>query len=203
MRAGSRHLPAHPGLSGEGNGGEGTGGDHNGRDRQGGDRHGGSRGAARLAALERLAEPVVRAASMDLEAVELTWAGRRGVLRIVVDADNGADLDEMALVSQALSAELDAAGIMGETPYTLEVTSPGVDRPLTQARHWRRAVSRLVSAQLSGGTQAVSGRVMAADDEGVVLDVEGDQRAFSFSELGPGKVQVEFRRDDMGESRGH
>ena len=49
----------------------------------------------------------------------------------------------------------------------------------------------------------MSGRVIAADDEGVVLDIEGEQRAFSFTELGPGKVQVEFRRDDMGESRGY
>ncbi|HUK73198.1 MAG TPA: ribosome maturation factor RimP [Streptosporangiaceae bacterium] len=183
MRAGSRHLPAHPGGSGDGNGT--------------------SRAADRLDALERLAEPVVRAASMDLEAVELTPAGRRRVLRVVVDALGGAELDEMALVSHALSAELDAAGIMGETPYTLEVTSPGVDRPLTRPRHWRRAVGRLVSVPLTGTAQAVSGRVMAADDDGVVLDIEGDQRAFGFTELGPGKVQVEFRRDDMGESGGH
>ncbi len=183
MRAGSRHVPAHPGRRAAGTGG--------------------SRAAARLDSLERLAEPVVRAAGMDLEAVELTPAGKRSVLRVVVDAPDGVDLDDVALVSQALSAELDAAAVMGEAPYTLEITSPGVDRPLTLARHWRRAAGRMVRVPLTSSSQAVSGRVVAADDDGVILDIEGERRAFGFAELGPGKVQVEFRRDDMGESRGY
>jgi ribosome maturation factor RimP len=182
MRAGSRHVPAQLGRDGEGNGGP--------------------RAAGRLDALERLAGPVVRAAGMDLEEVQLTQVGRRRLLRFVVDAQGGAGLDEMALVSQALSARLDSAGIMGETPYTLEVTSPGVDRPLTKPQHWKHAVGRMVKVGPGAGP-AVSGRVIAADDDGVVLDIDGQQRGFGFAELGPGKVQVEFRRDDVGESHGH
>jgi len=179
MRAGSHHVPARPGRSGQ----DGP--------------------AARLAAVERLADPVVRAAGLELEAVHLSPAGRRRQLRLVVDAPGGAGLDDMALVSEALSAELDRAGIMGEAPYTLEVTSPGVDRPLTQPRHWRRAIGRMVVVRLDGGSRAISGRVMAADDHSVVLEAGGEQREFGFADLGPGKVQVEFRRDDMGESRGY
>jgi ribosome maturation factor RimP len=162
-------------------------------------------------ALERLAEPIAHAAGMELESVDLTRAGRRRLLRVVVDTDGGVGLDEMAVVSQELSAKLDSSGIMGEAPYTLEVTSPGVDRPLTQPRHWRRAVGRLVSVPVTQNSSngspvpasTVFGRVAAAGEDGVVLDIEGRRREFGFADLGPGKVQVEFRRDDMGESRGH
>jgi ribosome maturation factor RimP len=228
MHAGSRHAPAHLNRGAKGGGtarGEGNGGSH---------------AAARLDTLERLAEPVLRAAGMDLEEVQLTPVGRRRVLRVVVDGPGGVGLDNIALVSQALSAELDAAGCMGDVPYTLEVTSPGVDRPLTAPRHWQRSVGRMVKVAVTGpgrseasgqnrseasgqgrseasgqgrsevataasvhAKHTVSGRVMAADADGVVLDIDGEQRGFGFSELGPGKVQVEFRRDDMGESRGH
>ena len=81
---------------------------------------------------------------MDLESVRVGSAGRRRLLRVVVDADGGVALDDIALISRDLSARLDETGAMGETAYTLEVSSPGVDRPLTQPRHWRRAVGRLV-----------------------------------------------------------
>ena len=182
MRTGSHHVPAHPGRAGES---AGPGAD------------------ARLEAVARLAEPVARAAGMDLESVDLTSAGRRRLLRIVVDAAGGVGVDDMAEVSHALSARLDSSGIMGDRPYTLEVTSPGVDRPLTQPRHWQRARGRIVRATLPASGDAVEGRIIAATGDGVVLDLDGVQREFGFGELGPGKVQVEFRRDDMGESRGH
>jgi len=169
-----------------------------------GDELAGPRQPARLDALHRLAEPVARAAGMDLESVHLSSVGRRRLLRVVVDAVGGVGVDDMALISQTLSAKLDSSGLMGDTPYTLEVTSPGVDRPLTERRHWQRAVGRMVGVTVGGQRgQAVRGRIATASDLGVVIDIEGVQHEFSFGELGPGKVQVEFRRDDMGESRGH
>jgi ribosome maturation factor RimP len=157
--------------------------------------------------LARLLEPVVRAAGMDLESVRVSQAGRRRLLRLVVDADGGVALDQIADVSREVSARLDASDAMGEAPYTLEVSSPGVDRPLTEPRHWRRARGRLVSAPLAaaardfsgqtaapGEPPAVRGRVVAAGDGGVTLDVGGDRRDFAYAELGPGRVQVEFGR---------
>ena len=91
---------------------------------------------------------MVSAAGMDLENIRITATGRRRLLRVMVDADRGVSLDDITLISRALSAELDAIGAMGETPYTLEVSSPGVDRPLTEPRHWRRASGRLVRVPL-------------------------------------------------------
>jgi ribosome maturation factor RimP len=142
-------------------------------------------------------EPVVAAAGYDLEDVTLSRAGRRHLVRILIDADGGITLDDVAVVSRELSAALDAADeadgevLAGE--YQLEVGSPGVDRPLTLPRHWRRNVGRLVAV---GGR---TGRVLAADDEGVVLDVDGTPHELPYAELGPGKVQIEFKRLDEAE----
>ena len=142
-------------------------------------------------------QPVVAAAGMDLESVRVTAAGRRRLLRVVVDSDGGVSLDDAAAVSRELSAALDTVAVMGDFPYTLEVSSPGVDRPLADPRHWRRGVGRLVKVTVtdSGGARAVSGRISAADADGVTLDVEGDpktRRRFPYALLGPGAIQVEF-----------
>ena len=176
---------------------------------QGNSRHGSSRapsrapsraGAADAERIVGLLEPTVAALGMDLEDVKITSAGRRRLLRIVVDADGGVSLDDMALASRELSATLDRAAAMGEASYTLEVSSPGVDRPLTEPKHWRRAVGRVVSAPLRSqpGTSAtapdatVTGRVAGADSSGVRINVDGASREFGYSDLGPGRIQIEF-----------
>lgn len=156
----------------------------------------------RRARLVQLLEPAVTAAGFDLEAVEVTPAGRRRLLRVVVDSDDGVDLDAVATVSHTVSGVLDDTGAMGDAPYVLEVSSPGVDRPLTEPRHWRRATGRLVRASLRAGgpdgaaaDAALEGRIVAADDDGVTVDVSGDERRVGYGDLGPGRIQVEFRRD--------
>ena len=157
---------------------------------------GGIRPAAAPADDKRLAgliQPVVTAAGMDVESVRGSVVGKRRLLRIVVDSDHGVSLDDAAEVSRQISALLDASDVMGEIPYTLEVSSPGVDRPLTEPRHWRRAARRLVKVKVPGEGSVV-GRVLAADDNGVTLDVDGSKREVEYSALGPGTVQVEFGR---------
>ncbi len=168
-------------------------------------RHGSPRSPSRGASADAerivgLLEPAVAAMGMDLEDVRITSAGRRRLLRIVVDADGGVSLDDIALVSRELSATLDRAAAMGEASYTLEVSSPGVDRPLTEPKHWRRATGRMVTAPLrsqpgpAGDALAgtVTGRVTGADSSGVRIDVDGASREFGYSELGPGRIQIEF-----------
>jgi ribosome maturation factor RimP len=148
--------------------------------------------------LAGLIRPVVAAAGMDLEAVRMTVAGRRRLLRIVVDSDHGVSLDDAADVSREISAVLDAGNALGDVPYTLEVSSPGVDRPLTEPRHWRRARGRLVKVKVTG-EGAVEGRVLAADADGVTLGIAAGnsadgERRFPYADLGAGSVQVEFGR---------
>lgn len=152
--------------------------------------------------LLQLLGPVVEGAGLDLEDVTVAAAGRRSVVRVVVDQDGGVQLDDVAEVSRVVSAaldELDAAepGLLGAS-YVLEVSSPGVDRPLTAPRHWRRTAGRLVRAVGRAGPD-VTGRVVRADDDeggAVVLDVEGTERALPYAELARGLVQVEFTRTD-------
>ncbi|SCL33597.1 ribosome maturation factor RimP [Micromonospora pallida] len=166
--------------------------------------------AARRSRLRAVIEPVVVAAGYDLEDLSVSRAGRRHVVRVIVDGDQGINLDAVADVSRAVSTALDAAeesgGDIVAGEYQLEVSSPGVDRPLTLPRHWRRNVGRLVRVtarvtvpeQRPGqpGDRQVTGRVVGADDERVVLDVDGEQATWTYAELGPGRVQVEFSRLD-------
>jgi ribosome maturation factor RimP len=155
--------------------------------------------AERVAAL---AEPVIHALDLDLEGGRITAAGRRRVLRLVVDGDGGVSLDAIALASRELSAVLDDSEVMGDVPYTLEVSSPGVDRPLTERRHWRRAIGRLVAAPLAADPGAdesesavvVEGRVTGASADGITLDVAGESRQFGYGDLGPGRIKIEFAR---------
>ncbi len=147
--------------------------------------------------LTELVTPAVSAAGYDLEGLTVTAAGRRSVVRVVVDKDGGVTLDDVADVSRALGDALDAAdeadpSLLGPS-YVLEVSSPGVDRPLTEPRHWRRNVSRLVVATLADGS-AVTGRIASADDTAVVLEVDGAERVLPTAELVRGAVQVEFAR---------
>jgi len=137
--------------------------------------------------------PVVSAAGYDLEDVSVSQAGRRSVVRVIVDRDGGVDLDAVAEVSRAISDALDDDAVTGDVPFTLEVSSPGVDRPLTEPRHWRRAAGRLVQATVADEGK-LTGRVVDADDAGVTLDVDGDKRTVPYAALGAGKVQVEFNR---------
>lgn len=152
---------------------------------------------ASAARLSELASPVVASTGYDLEDLTVTAAGKRSVVRAVVDKDGGVTLDDVAEVSRALGAALDAAdesepGLLGAS-YVLEVSSPGVDRPLTELRHWRRAAGRLVTATLRDGAP-VTGRVVAADEAGIVLDVDGAEQVLSVTDVDRGAVQVEFSR---------
>ena len=132
---------------------------------------------------------------LDLEAVELTPAGKKRVLRVAVDKDGGVTLDDIADATRAVSRELDGEDLMGEQTYTLEVTSRGVDRPLTEPRHWRRNHDRLVRATLRDGTQ-LTGRVGESDGSGVTLDVSGTPRRREYDAIAKALVQIEFNRKD-------
>jgi ribosome maturation factor RimP len=154
---------------------------------------------ARRERLRAVIEPVVQAAGFDLEDLSVSRAGRRHLVRVMVDADVGVGRDLAADGSRPISVALDeaesAAGaelVPGE--YQLEVSSPGVDRPLRLPRHWRRNTGRLV--QVTAGQRQVTGRIVAADDSSVCLDVDGDVRQWPYADLGPGRVQLEFNRLD-------
>ncbi|WP_228387816.1 MULTISPECIES: ribosome maturation factor RimP [unclassified Nocardioides] len=139
-----------------------------------------------------LAEPLA-ALGLDVEAVELTPAGKRRVLRIAVDKDGGVTLDDVADATGAINRVLDDSDVLGEQPYTLEVTSRGVDRPLTLPRHWRRNADRLVKVTLADGS-TVTGRIGDSDETSVTLDVDGTAQQVAYADVNKALVQIEFNR---------
>jgi len=145
--------------------------------------------------VESLAAPLAAAAGMDLEGVSVETVGRRQKLSVVVDADGGVDLDAVAELSTALSAALDEAASIGESPFVLEVTSPGVDRPLQLPRHWRRAKDRLVAVELTDG-ESITGRVLSSDETSADLKVDGSVHTVLFADVVRAIVQIEFDRKD-------
>ena len=148
-------------------------------------------------------EPVLDTNGYDLEDLKVSQAGRRTLVRVLVDRDGGADLDAIAGISRSLSTALDeseaADGPFATTSYTLEVSSPGVDRPLKLPRHWRRNIGRLVTVSVADET--VTGRIQSADEHGVELLVSGKARAITYGDLGAGRIQLEFSRSARTEEK--
>lgn len=147
---------------------------------------------------DRLAEqlaPALSALGLDLEGVDLTAAGKRSVLRIAVDKDGGVDMDDVAEATREVSRVLDEGDLMGERAYTLEVSSPGVDRPLTLPRHWRRNAGRLVAVSPTEGDR-YTGRITTSDETGVDLEVDGAVRRVAYDAIATATVQVEFNRKE-------
>ena len=144
-----------------------------------------------------LTDPLA-ATGLDVEAIELTQAGRRRMLRVAVDKDGGVTLDDIAEATKEVSRILDdpdGSDVMGEQPYTLEVSSPGADRPLTQPRHWRRNQGRLVKVTLADKS-TVTGRISESDDVHAVLDVDGAPVEVGYGDVKKAKIQLEFNRKE-------
>jgi ribosome maturation factor RimP len=146
--------------------------------------------------VEELTPPLLQM-GLDLEVVDLTPAGRRRVLRVAVDKDGGVTMDDVAEATKEVSRVLDASDVMGEHPYTLEVTSPGTDRPLTLPRHWRRNVGRLVKVS-THEEGSFTGRIQDQHDDSVTLDVDGKPRSVALAQIAKAHVQIEFNRPAAG-----
>ncbi|MCA0296024.1 MAG: ribosome maturation factor RimP [Actinobacteria bacterium] len=152
--------------------------------------------------LEALVAPVATAHSLEVDRLEVMTAGKRSVVRVFLDGDGpagrGPSLDEIASATRDISATLDEADITRGRPYTLEVSSRGVTRPLTEAKHFRRNTGRLVEFQLADGS--VTGRVVGITDGVVDVDVEGAARQIPLAQVQRALVQVELNRPVEGET---
>lgn len=143
------------------------------------------------AELRGVLEPVVTAAGLELDGLDVASTGRRHTVRLVVDSDTGVGLDDIARLSRTASEALDGHEHLVGGSYTLEVTSPGVDRPLTVPRHWRRAHLRLVAVRPVEG-EPFQGRVGDAGDDAVTLLVDGALREVRYADVAHAAVEVEF-----------
>lgn len=146
------------------------------------------------AKLAGLVEPILAEHGLELDGLDVTPVGKRRLLRITVDGDGpkgrGPLLDDISAASARISAALDESTAVGQAAYTLEVTSRGVGKPLTQAKHYRRNMHRLVKVWLANGE--VTGRIRGTSEEEVTLDVKGIEKTYALADITKAVVQVEM-----------
>ena len=133
--------------------------------------------------------PALSALGFYLEDVTITSAGRRSMLTIIVDGDTHLSLDQVTSATKAIGEIVESIQSLGETPFTLEVTSPGLDRPLTKPRHWRKNIDRLVKVVLFDGKE-IKGRIKAANENSATVD----ESEINFTDIKRASLEVEFKQ---------
>jgi len=140
---------------------------------------------------DRIAEaitPTIESCGAFLEDINLVRAGKKSLLTVIVDGERGLNLDEVTEISRNISEIVEALSELGETPFTLEVTSPGIDRPLSVPRHWRKNKGRLIKATMNDGS-VVEGRIGDSSETSVLIG-ESD---IVFEDIKKAIVQIEFK----------
>ena len=149
--------------------------------------------------ISELVTPAVSDLGFYLEDVHVATPGSHRIVTCIVDGDASLNLDQVTSVSRVISELLDEAAFMGETPFTLEVTSPGVDRPLTQPRHFAKNISRVLKIIKLDGSE-VTGRILSNTDKDVTLTVavkkETREEVITLADIKRAVVEIEFNRKD-------
>ncbi|MDR0435649.1 MAG: ribosome maturation factor RimP [Propionibacteriaceae bacterium] len=134
---------------------------------------------------------------LEVDTIEVRKAGSRELLRVFLDGDgptgHGPDLDQIASATKAISRALDESDLVGEQTYVLEVSTRGVSRPLSEPKHFRRNLGRLIAVTLADGTQ-LQGRIVAASESDMTLDDDGGSHVLGFGDIAKAVVQVELNR---------
>lgn len=147
--------------------------------------------------ITELVQPAVEQAGFFLEDVHVVSPGKHRIITCIVDGQTPLNLDQVTSVSRDISELLDSADFMDDTAFTLEVTSPGVDRPLTLPRHWQKNLNHLVKVVKIDGS-VVNGRITTIEDANIVLleDIKGKtkEHALSLNDVKRATVEIEFNR---------
>lgn len=143
-------------------------------------------------AVAAVVAPIATRLKLDVEDIEVRRIGTRQIVRIILDKDGGISMDEIAAATRQISDELDLLEELAAA-FTLEVTSPGIDRPLTEERHWRRNIGRLVKVQIPD-SGAIEGRILEVTELDVLLQVKQYKRSLPLADIERAVVQVEFNK---------
>ncbi len=133
--------------------------------------------------------PALTSLGFYLEDLNITSAGKRSLLTVIVDADRHLSLDEVTVATKAISEIVENIPALGSTPFTLEVTSPGIDRPLTKPRHWRKNINRLVKIILLDGSQ-ITGRIKQAGESAATID----EIVINYLDIKRANLEIEFKQ---------
>lgn len=131
--------------------------------------------------------PIIEATGNYLEELTITSAGKVKILTVIIDSDNHLNLDQVTAVTKEISEIIESLEGLGDGAFTLEVTSPGIDRPLTKPRHWRKNLDRLVKITMTSG-QEITGRIGEATDSTVLVDLQ----KVSFEDIKRAVLEIEF-----------
>ena len=147
--------------------------------------------------LTELLSPAIKNAGFILEEVKVTPAGKRRIVAVIIDGqERNPSLDEVTVVSKEVSTILDNYSQLGEMPFTLEVTTPGIDRPLTLERHWRKNIGRLVKITPKFGEKYI-GRITAVSGEKITLEMKDEERGIDLGDISRAQIEVEFNRKEV------
>jgi ribosome maturation factor RimP len=149
--------------------------------------------------VSELISPALHQAGYFLEDVNIVSPGQHRIVTVIVDGESGLNLDQVTVASKLVSELLDAAVFMGETPFTLEVTSPGIDRPLTLPRHFAKNVDRLLKVTKTDGV-TITGRILSNTENGVTLSItekkDVKEVVVALTDIKRATVEIEFNRKD-------
>jgi ribosome maturation factor RimP len=149
--------------------------------------------------ISELISPALHQAGYFLEDINVVSPGNHRIVTVIVDGESALNLDQVTVASKLVSELVDEASFMGETPFTLEVTSPGIDRPLTLPRHFSKNVTRLLKVTKNDGA-VITGRITSNTDFDVTLNVtdkkEVKEVAIALSDIKRAVVEIEFNRKD-------
>ena len=147
--------------------------------------------------LTELLSPAIKNAGFILEEVKVTPAGKRRIVAVIIDGqERNPSLDEVTVVSKEVSTILDNYSQLGEMPFTLEVTTPGIDRPLTLERHWKKNIGRLVKITPKVGEKYI-GRITAVSGEKITLEMKDEERGIDLGDISRAQIEVEFNRKEV------
>jgi ribosome maturation factor RimP len=133
--------------------------------------------------------PAIESLGFYIEDINISAAGKRSMLTVIVDGDTHLSLDQVTVATKAISEIVENLPTLGSNPFTLEVTSPGLDRPLTKPRHWRKNKDRLIKIVLTDGKE-ITGRIKDATESSATVD----DQVINFSDIKRATLEVEFKQ---------
>ena len=134
--------------------------------------------------------PAIESLGFYIEDINITSAGKRSMLTVVVDGDTHLSLDQVTVATRAISEIVEYLPTLGNNSFTLEVTSPGLDRPLTKPRHWRKNQDRLIKIVLTDGRE-LNGRIKDSTESSVTVD----EQVINFADIKRATLEVEFKKE--------
>lgn len=144
--------------------------------------------------LTEMLRPAVEEVGVELLGIEFVSAGKHSILRIFIDHENGINVDNCADVSRQVGAILDVEDPIS-TEYNLEVSSPGVDRPLFSLEHYKAVIGETVNVRLSlplNGRRKFKGTLDAIENDTLIVTVDGEEYELVFSNVDKGNLVAKF-----------